>query len=114
MSSGPEAEPLRVVPVSQISSAAPEEPPWMIERLWAAQAVGLIGGSPKCCKSWLALEMALSVASGRPCLGTFVPGQTGPVLLYAAEDAPQQVRLRLEGLAQTRGIDFSTTPILDE
>jgi hypothetical protein len=111
MSSGPEAGPLRIVPVSQISAAAPEEPAWLIDRLWAAQAVGLIGGAPKSCKSYLALEMALSVASGRPCLGTFAPGQTGPVLLYAAEDAPQQVRLRLEGLAQTRGIDFSTLPV---
>lgn len=104
-------EPLRIVPVSHVSAAVPEEPSWMIDRLWAAQAVGLIGGAPKCCKSWLALEIALSVASGRPCLGSFEPGQTGPVLLYAAEDAPRQVRLRLEGLAQVRGVNFATLPV---
>lgn len=55
--------------------------------------------------------MALSVASGRPCLGTFEPLKTGPVLLYAAEDAPRQVRLRLEGLAEARGINFGTLAV---
>lgn len=104
-------EPLRIVPVSQVSAGESSEPAWLIERLWAAQAVGLIGGSPKSCKSWLALEMAIAVASGRPCLGSFAPGPTGPVLLYAAEDSPRQVRARLEGLAEFRGIDFSTLDV---
>lgn len=104
------APPFRIVPVSSVSAAVPDEPPWLIRDLWAYQAVGLLGGSPKTCKSWLALEMALSVASGRPCLGRFEPLLTGPVLLYAAEDSPRQVRLRLEGLAQARSVDF---PSLD-
>lgn len=104
------AAPFRIIPVSHVSSAVPDEPTWLIRDLWASQAVGLIGGSPKSCKSWLALEMALSVASGRPCLGHFEPLSTGPVLLYAAEDSPRQVRLRLEGLAQARSFDF---PSLD-
>jgi len=107
MSAAPSPKgPIRIVPVSHISAAIPDEPTWLIETLWASQAVGLIGGAPKSCKSWLALEMALSVASGRPCLGSFEPRQTGPVLLYAAEDSPRQVRRRLEGLAQVRRVDF--------
>ena len=40
----------------------PLEKLWLIESLWARGAVGIIGGAPKCCKSWLALDMALSVA----------------------------------------------------
>ncbi|MEK6768135.1 MAG: AAA family ATPase [Gemmatimonadota bacterium] len=111
MTAPPDPEPLRIVPVSQVSAGESSEPAWLIERLWAAQAVGLIGGSPKSCKSWLALEMALAVASGRPCLGSFAPGETGPVLLYAAEDSPRQVRARLEGLAEFRGVDFSTLDV---
>ncbi|MEK6717564.1 MAG: AAA family ATPase [candidate division NC10 bacterium] len=103
--------PLRVVPVSRIAAGGEDEPAFLIDRLWAVQAVGLIGGAPKCGKSWLALEMALSVASGRPCLGVFAPRQTGNVLLYAAEDAPPQVRLRLAGLAQARGVDFSSLAV---
>lgn len=111
MTPAPSAPPFRIVPVSSVSAAVPDEPTWLIRDLWAHQAVGLLGGSPKTCKSWCALEMALSVASGRPCLGQFEPMVTGPVLLYAAEDSPRQVRLRLEGLAQARSVDFATLDV---
>jgi len=97
---------LKIVQVSRVSTGDPRTPPWLIDRLWASQAVGLIGGAPKSCKSWLALEMALSVASGRPCLGCFEAIDSGPVLVYAAEDSPRQVRARLEGLARARQADF--------
>jgi hypothetical protein len=36
---------------------------WLIKDLWALEAVGIIGGAPKCCKSWLGLDLAISVAS---------------------------------------------------
>jgi AAA domain len=32
--------------------------------LWSEQAVGIIGGEPKCCKSFLALDLAVAVAAG--------------------------------------------------
>lgn len=102
-----EGKPLEVIQASRVPIAEPESSPWLIEQLWASQAVGVIGGSPKSCKSWLALEMAVSVASGQPCLGRFEAIETGPVLIYAAEDSPRQVRGRLEGLCRARGVDFS-------
>ena len=49
----------------------PEERRWLIEGLWADQAVGIVGGEPKCCKSFLALDIAVAVASGVPCLRRF-------------------------------------------
>jgi len=76
---------------------------WLIDALWADEAVGIIGGEPKCCKSFLALAMAVSVAGGVPCLGRFAPTQTGRVLLFAAEDALHVVRLRLAGIALAAG-----------
>lgn len=109
---GTHTGPLPVLPVAQLPAVLSEQPLWLIENLWAAEAVGVIGGAPKCCKTYLALEMALAVASGRPCLGHFQPLQTGPVLLYAAEDSPAQVRTRLLGLAQVRGVDFQSLPVL--
>jgi hypothetical protein len=87
-------------------AACPSERRWLIEPLWAEQAVGLIGGEPKCCKSFLALELAVSVASGTPALRRFPARQTGPVLLFAGEDAPHVVRERLEGIAQVAGVAF--------
>lgn len=82
----------------------PEERRWLIEELWADEAVGIIGGEPKCCKSFLALDMAVAVASGAPCLRRFRVGRTGRVLLYAAEDALHIVRARLDGICRAAGV----------
>jgi len=89
----------------------PEGRLWLIEQLWAAQGVGIVGGEPKCCKSLLALDLAVSVASGAPALRKFPPAQTGRVLLFAAEDAPHIVRRRLEGIASAAGVDFAALDI---
>ena len=80
----------------------PEEHRWLIEGLWSEGAVGLIGGEPKCCKSYLALDVAVSVAGATPCLGRFAVPRPGRVLLYAAEDALHVVRQRLDGIARAR------------
>ena len=81
------------------------ESPWLVESLWGEEAVGILGGEPKCCKSFLALDLAVGVASGKDCLRRFPVRRTGPVLIYPAEDAFSVVRQRLEGIcaaAQTR------------
>jgi AAA domain len=33
---------------------------WLIEGLWSNEAVGIIGGEPKCGKSFLALDLAVA------------------------------------------------------
>ena len=84
---------------------------WLIESLWSAQAVGIIGGEPKCGKSFLALDLAVAVASGTPCLRRFPTHQRGAVLLFAAEDAPQIVRQRLEGIAHAAGVELQSLDV---
>jgi RecA-family ATPase len=81
----------------------PQARRWLIDELWADEAVGIVGGEPKCCKSFLALDMAVSVAGGVPCLRRFASIQTGRVLLFAAEDALHVVRQRLAGIALAAG-----------
>src|ERR1035437_7777272 len=103
--------PLQVLPIAQIPPEALEQPHWLIDQLWAHEAVGIIGGAPKCCKTYLALEMALAVASGKPCLGRFDVPQPGPVRIFAAEDAPLQLRARFLGLAPARDADFQALPV---
>jgi hypothetical protein len=76
---------------------------WLVEGLWTDQAVGIVGGAPKSCKSFCALDLAVSVASGAPCLGRFLPAQTGRVLLFAGEDPLELVRERLDGIARAAG-----------
>jgi hypothetical protein len=101
---------LPISPAHQLEPCPPERR-WLIDTLWAEQAVGIVGGEPKCCKSFLALDLALAVASGAPCLRHFPPTQTGRVLLYAAEDALHVVRQRLYGIALAAGVDFTTLDI---
>jgi len=84
-----------VVPAHQIAGVA-TSPRWLVEELWGEEAVGIIGGEPKCGKSFLALGLAVAVASGRPCLGRFPVHATGRVLVFAAEDAPVILRSRLQ------------------
>ncbi len=84
-----------------------EERRWLVTGLWAEEAVGIVGGEPKCCKSFLALDLAVAVAAGVPCLRRFPVTRPGRVLLYAAEDALHVVRQRLEGICAAAGVDLA-------
>ncbi|HUS27781.1 MAG TPA: AAA family ATPase [Kofleriaceae bacterium] len=86
-------------------------PHWLVDTLWARAGVGVLGGAPKSCKSWLALDLAVSVASGTPCLGVFAVDDPGPVLLYMAEDAAPIVKARLAGICHARQLELATVPI---
>jgi len=87
------------------------QPKWLIEGLWADQAVGILGGEPKCCKSFLALDMAVSVASGAACLRRFRVLRTAPVLLFPAEDSLVVVRQRLAGICAAAHTCLDALPI---
>jgi hypothetical protein len=80
---------------------------WLVTGLWLDQAVGVLGGEPKCCKSFLALDVAVAVASGTSCLRHFPVPAPGRVLLYAAEDALHIVRRRLEGICAAAEVDLA-------
>ena len=84
---------------------------WLVEQLWCTNSVGVIGGAPKCAKTWLGLDMALSVATGTPCLGKYAVPEPGPVLVYLAEDARRVVGERIEGMARHRGLDIDQVAI---
>jgi hypothetical protein len=81
---------------------------WLVEGLWAASAVGWIAGSPKSCKSWLGLDLAISVATSTPCLGTYPVVEPGRTLVYLAEDALPRVRERLSAISAHRGLSLES------
>jgi len=82
------------------------EQKWLIKSVWARAAVGIIGGAPKCCKSWFGLDIAVSVASGTPCLDRFAVENKGPVLVFLAEDAICTVRSRIDAICDHRRLDI--------
>jgi hypothetical protein len=95
--------PLPVLRIGEIPRESRAQP-WLVEQLWSASSVGVIGGAPKCSKTWLGLDLALSVATGTACLGRYAVPQPGPVLVYLAEDALPIVRQRVEGMARHRSL----------
>ncbi len=96
------------LPVVQVAEIPEHDPAacWLVRHLWAQQAVGVIGGAPKAWKSWLGLDLAVSVASGTACLGHFEVVQPGPVLIYLAEDALAGVRARIASICAYRDLSL--------
>lgn len=86
--------------------ARPEQQRWLINPLWGRKAAGILGGIPKCCKSWLGIDLAISVASGTPALDQYPPDETGPTLIYLAEDSLEEVQARIDGYCVHRKLDI--------
>ncbi len=103
-------EPLPVSRVAELDEPE-DQTPWLVEALWSRAAVGFVAGQPKLGKTWLALDLALSVATATPCLDTFPVPEPGDVLVYLAEDHPTVVRQRLAGLCQHRAIALEHVPV---
>jgi AAA domain len=103
----------QLLPVIRVGDIPSEDSSqrWLVEQLWGASAVGVIGGAPKCSKTWLGLDLALSVATGTPCLGKYAVPEPGPVLMYLAEDALPLLRERVAGMARHRGLLLQSVEI---
>jgi hypothetical protein len=99
-----------VVQAAALEAITPEHT-WLVEGLWPLHGVGVLGGAPKCSKTWLGLDLAVSVASATACLGRFPTARQGRALVYLAEDAPPMVRARLEGLCRHRRLDLAALPL---
>ena len=98
--------PLPTLPVHAIKEQ-PAQAKWLIHQIWSASAVGIIGGAPKTCKSWLGLDLAVSVASGTACLSRFPVETPGPVVVYLAEDALHAVRDRVAQICAHRDLTLA-------
>lgn len=72
------------------------KPTWIIDGIWTKGACGFIAGQPKSFKSWLGLDMGLSVATGNPFLGHFKVVQPGPVLYIQEEDGLPTLKKRVD------------------
>ena len=58
------------------------------------EGLSMLVGRPKIGKSWMALDIGIAIASGRPCLGGRIP-QEGDVLYCALEDNPRRLQARI-------------------
>lgn len=71
-----------------------KKPKYLVQGILTEGACGFIAGEPKCYKSWVGLDLALSVATGADFLGVFRVANPGPVLYIQEEDPAPTLKNR--------------------
>jgi hypothetical protein len=101
-------------PVRRVHEVEPRssERRWLVDELFTSASVGLLGGPPKAFKTFVAVELALAVATGTKAFGRFAVPDPGPVLFFGAEDPPPDLRIRFDGVARAHRLDLAKVPLL--
>lgn len=115
--------------LADVVKQAIPRPRWLIKDIWTRGGLGFISGAPKSYKSWMALDMAISVATGTPWMGQpqFAVNKEAPVLYLQEEDDIRLVMERLsliteskapdrywEGQMEYTGVDTDGDPLLSD
>lgn len=80
---------------------------WLIDDWLPERTVGFAIAPPGAYKTWLLLDLAVSVAGGVPFLGHFPVCRSGPVLILQQEDSHPQLAQRLAVIVHKRcGIEI--------
>jgi hypothetical protein len=77
---------------------------WLVDDSWVEGSVGFISGRSKSYKTWIALDLALSLVSGQDFLGRFPVREVGPVLLIQEEDPTGVLQDRLRLISKAKGM----------
>lgn len=95
----PEGTPLWATDLASVHIPRPR---WLIDGIWTRGGCGFISGAPKSYKSWLALDLAVAVATGAPMLGMHRVAAPGPVLYLQEEDSLATAVDRLDQIVDGR------------
>lgn len=79
--------------------------PWLVRGLLIEGGVSMIAGEPKTTKSWLALDIALCVASGEKVIGEFAVPTPRKAAYFFAEDQEDSIINRVRAFAAGRNLD---------
>ena len=88
----------------QLFSREYPKTPWLVHGLLTRGGNAVIGGEPKTAKTWLAIEIAIAVATGTKACGEFF-SERGTAAYFFAEDLDKQVRNRIRALLAGSGRD---------
>lgn len=75
----------------------------LIEGFFMRGGAGILGGAPKCWKSFFASEIATAVATGTPVAGHFTVTRPAPVLVLNAEGVRKQDLVRVLAALEADG-----------
>lgn len=85
-----------------------KQPEWLVNQILSVGACGFIAGQPKQFKSWIALDLMLSVSTGLPFLDHFPVRKPGPVLYIQEEDSLPMVKSRIGKVWPSKQADKMT------
>lgn len=85
---------------------------WLIRGYWPAATYGAHAAEMKAQKTWNALDLAVSVASGTPWLGSIEIDDPGPVIVFAGEGGKPAIVRRLRAIAASRFWPTEDLPIV--
>lgn len=88
--------PSNVTWLADLVSQPIPRPKWLVKDIWTQGGCGFISGAPKSYKSWMALDLAVSIATATPWLGTYEVTRAKPVLYLQEEDDLRMVVDRLK------------------
>jgi hypothetical protein len=80
-------------------------PKWLVRDVITEGACGFVAGEPKAYKSWLGLDLALSVSTGQDFLGFFPVAQPGPVFYVQEEDPLPLIKSRSAKIWSSKAAD---------
>ncbi len=83
-----------------------EEPGWLIQGLWPGDAYGVLAAEAKAGKTWMGLDLLVSVTTATPFLGHFDTGAPGPAIIYCGEGAERSLQRRLRAVCAERGVQM--------
>ena len=103
----PKKETLGIIEGKSFFSTEPPPIDWLIEGVVEKKNVVMMAGAPKTAKSWMAIELGICVATGRPLFGDpLLLGREkkGSVLFCFLEDGHHNIHSRVTALARSKGV----------
>jgi hypothetical protein len=102
---GGHADQLQAQTWAEFERDATEHVPVIVDGLWPEGGLGFIAAPPKKGKTWVGLDLGVSIATGTSFLGRFPVAQAQPVVYVALEGHKAAIRGRIGCL--TRGHGFN-------
>jgi hypothetical protein len=88
---------------AEVDAAGPRQ--WLIRGIWPAGDYGVHAAEPKAQKTWNTADLAVSVATGTPWLGTFPIDTVGPVIVFHGEGGKASIVRRIRAVLAERSLD---------
>ena len=100
-------EEVKGIPIIRLSDVKFVPVEYQVDKIWPINSVGIMSGQPGVYKTWLAWEIAVSIASGTK-LFNLHECKKGKVLIFNAEDSlPDTTRTRIEAIASHKKVKLA-------